>query len=595
MKKKYFFAVIIVLLLAGAIVYQYTNKSNTYSGQKIAYATVTRGNISMSVTGSGNLSGDIRAITLKGNGVIKKVYYKVGDTVKKGDLLYELSDDNLNSQLEQAKFSLDLANQQLNQDTINYNNSISNLQIKSPSDGIVDSILVKEGQNVAVGTPIMSIANYSRVTVKVPFNGLQIKNIKVGQKADIFLYDSFTSVQGKVEYVSQQPVPNDTVQYYYVTVGLNNPGALSDGMKVQVSIYTDSGILKALEDGILNVKNLINVSAQTNGTIEKIYVLPSESVNKNQILVKLSSNNINDLQIQNDKLKVLQAQNNYNQILQQINDLKIYSPINGKILVQNINEGDILGNNISSLNTGMGSSSNIQSSSTQEFVPVLDITQISNYRNQPETCVISDSEKYLVDFLVDETDIMNVKKGQEVKLTTDNFPGRTFKGNVIQISQLPTIQNGVASYNVTIEVKPEDGLYLGMSMNISIIVSEKQNVLIVPIQAVYTNGNQKYVIIYSNNINAKNLNVKSDSEVFKNSIRIIQTGISNNNFVEVISGLKDGDKIIIPSVVEANNISSGNFGGMGGFRPSGNSSTRTFPTGGSYNGSRPNSGTTTGR
>ncbi|HHW56826.1 MAG TPA: HlyD family efflux transporter periplasmic adaptor subunit [Clostridia bacterium] len=601
MKRKYVYTIIAVVLIVGLVTFYFVNKSKSSATQQISYVTVTRGNIAMTISGTGNLSGDVRTITLK-SGTVKKVYFNVGDSVKKGDLLYEIEDDNLNSQLEQAKINLDLAEQQLNQDTQNHNNNIANLNITSPSDGIIDSILVKEGQNVSPGAPIATIADYSHVTVKVPFNGVQIKNIKVGQKADIFLYDSFTTVTGNVEYVSEQPVPSNTVQYYYVTVGLNNPGALSDGMKVQVSIYTDNGIEKALEDSTLTVKNTVNVTAQTSGTVDKIYVSQGQSVKKGQLLIKLSSNNISDAQIQNDKLKVMQAQNNYNQILQQIDNLKIYSPIDGKILSQNIKEGDILGS--SNISSNMNSS-NIQSQQAG-FVPILDITQLSSYENQPETAVIAGDSGYIVNLSVDETDIKNVKVGQKAQLTTDDLPGKIFTGTVSQVSQLPTIQNGVASYNVTIQVDPSEDLLLGMSMNVTITVAEKENVLLLPIQAVQTNGNRQYVILYTEDMKNQNFTNNSSSNtnnmrnLFRNNIKFVETGIHNDNFVEIVSGVQEGDKVLIPStssLTNTNNRNPSGFNIMGNFRPQGGfNRNMTNPggnfQGGSYNRSMPNNSST---
>lgn len=152
MKRKYAYVIVAILLIAGIATFYFLNKTKTSTSSQIPYVTVTRGNISMTITGTGNLTGDVRAITLK-NGVVKKVYFNVGDSVKKGDLLYELEDDNLNNQLEQAKLNLDLATQQLNQDTKNYNSAVAKLSITSPVDGVVE-ILVKEGQDVTPGMPV---------------------------------------------------------------------------------------------------------------------------------------------------------------------------------------------------------------------------------------------------------------------------------------------------------------------------------------------------------------------------------------------------------------------------------------------------------
>lgn len=560
MKKKYWYVIVSFLIIA-SISFYFIRKSSSAQTQEYPTAVVTRGDISMKVSGTGNLSSDIKTITLKGNGTVKKVYFKVGDTVKKGDLLYVIQDDNLNQQLEQAQLSLDLAKQQLNVDTQNYNSNISNLNITSPSDGVIDSVLVKEGQNVNPGTPVATIVDYSHVTVKVPFNGVQINNIKVGQKADIFLYDSFTSVSGTVEYVSHQGIPNDTAEYYYVTVGLDNPGALSDGMRVQVSIHTDNGIERAIQDGNLSVKNTYNVTAQTSGTVDKINVQEGENVKAGALIVRLSSN-ISNAQVQNDNLKLVQAQNSYNQILEQVNNLKVFSPIDGKIISQNINEGDQLSSGTANANSNQGSQVNI--------AQISDISQISNYESQAETAVIASNKSYAVVVPIDEADINKVKIGQKAEITTDDIPAKLFSGIVSGISSIPAIQNNVSSYNVTVKMDYDKDLMLGMSMNVSILVNESKNTLILPIQAIGTNGSRKYVILYNNNLKTQD-NAKNKSN-FRNNIKYVETGLFDDNYIEILSGLSEGDKVLIPNITASNSANSripGTFGQTGRIFPNG--------------------------
>ncbi|ADH60080.1 efflux transporter, RND family, MFP subunit [Thermoanaerobacter mathranii subsp. mathranii str. A3] len=559
MKKKYLY-VIIAVLISGIVTFYFVNRAKSSQPRQFSYATVTRGNISMKVTGTGNITNDVRVITLKGNGTVKKVYFKEGDTVKKGDLLYEIENESLKQQIEEAKLNVDLAAQQLKSDLESYNKSIANLKITSPSDGIVDSILVQKGQNVSAGTQVATIADYSHVTVRVPFNSVQIKNIKVGQKADIFLYDSLTTITGTVEYVSHQAVPHNTMEYYYVTVGLDNPGALSDGMKVQVSIHTDNGVEKALEDSTLTVKNTVTVIAKTSGTVEKINVTEGENVKKGTLLVELSSDNISDTQIQNDKLALTQAQNNYNELLEQLENLKIYSPIDGKIVSQNIKEGDVLGSSTSD------STTNGSQSSQLTFVPISDVSELSNYESEAETAVIVGNGNYTVNLSVDEADIKNIKVGQKAEITTDDLPDKTFTGTVTAISQLPTVENGVSSYTVTVELDSNGDLMLGMSVNISIIVAEKENVLLLPLQAVQTNDDKKYVILYTDDLKNQKSKNSTTKTSLENNIKFIETGIYNDNYIEITSGLKEGDKVLIPTTSSSTNTNSqrAGFGIMGG-------------------------------
>lgn len=474
MKKKYtvIISVIVIIVLIGSIYYFRKNSK----AQDIAYpnAVVTRGDISMKIDGTGNLDSNKSVITLKGSGVVKQITHNVGDTVKAGELLYVIQDDDLQNQLQNASLNLELAKEQLQNDTNSYNDALSKQNIVSNYSGKVTNINVKVGQQITPGTPIATISNP---------NGLA-----------------------------------------------TNPNA---------------------------------VMAQTQGTIKSINVSTGQNVSNGTVIATLSSN-ISDIQIKSDNIKVQQAQTSYNQVLDQINALKIYSPINGVLYSQNIKTGDDLsgqvntGKSISSsanqnLNAGSGSSLAGQPSSTQANT---DIGQLASLADQSETAIIVDNSQYSVDVPVDEVDINKIKIGQKVTLTTDDVPGKTFTGTVSSISSIPTIQNNVSSYNVTISINNDGSLKLGMTMNASILVDEKKDTLLLPIEAVQTNGNEKYVILDNGTNKGKNKRQR------RNDIVKVQTGIYNEKYIEILSGLKEGDKVSIPAQNATSNTSNGgSFGG----------------------------------
>ncbi|MEG6568057.1 HlyD family efflux transporter periplasmic adaptor subunit [Thermoanaerobacterium saccharolyticum] len=565
MKKKYIAIIVALVLILGSTAYYFAKVKNTQKTSGVPYVTVTRGNIVMHIDGSGNLDVDKRVITLKGNGTVAKVYHKVGDKVKAGELLYQIEDDNLNQQVQNALISVELAQQQLDNDTKTYNNTVSNQNIVSPYSGIVDSVNVSTGQNVNPGVAIATIADYSNATVKVPFNGSQINDIKVGQTADIYLYDSFATVTGTVTDVSTQAIPVNGAPYYYVTVTLPNPGALTDGTKVQVTVHTSAGDERAIQDGTLSVKTTNIVTSQIQGTVANINVKQGQKINAGTVLATLTTN-VDDTAIKRDQLNLQQAQNNYNNLQNQLDNLSIYAPIDGVIISQNINEGDELGSNsysTSSNNTASGSGGTASNSSGN-----VSVNSLSSLTNQAETAVIINDSNYSVDVPIDETDISKIKVGQKVTLTTDDLPGETFDGTVSEISSVPTIQNNVASYDVTVSLPYTDKLKLGQTMNASIIVAEKDNALLLPIEAVQTNGNNKYVILYDEN--------NSNNSSRRRNIKQVQTGLYNDKYIEIVSGLNEGDKVLIFGAAATSSDGNNNRSGFGGFGGGGNFGNRSF-------------------
>ncbi|ORX22535.1 RND transporter [Thermoanaerobacterium sp. PSU-2] len=566
MNKKVIIITSIILVIAAGATYYFTKSKTTPTLSRTSYVEVAKGSISMTVDGTGNLDTDKRVITLKGSGTVKKVYFKVGDKVKAGDLLYQIQDDDLNSQLNNALISLEIAQQQLQNDTKSYNDTISKQNIISPYSGIIDSIDVKVGQVLNSGTTVATVSDYSTATIKVPFNGSQIGSIHNGQTADVYLYNSFATVEGTVTDVSTEAIPENGASYYYVTVTLPNAGALTDGASAQVTIHTSNGDIRAIENGTLSVKNTNVVTSQIQGTVASINVKEGQKINAGTLIATITTT-VDDSTIKKDQLNLQQAQNNYNNILSQVNNLNIYAPIDGIIISQNINEGDELSNSNSSASTSSSSSSNTTSSSSSSNSNTGSSTSISNLSsvyNQADTAVIISNSGYSIDVPIDETDISKIKIGQKANITTDDLQGQTFEGTVTEISSVPTIQNNVASYDVTVSLPYTDKLKLGQSMNVSIVVAQKENTLLLPIEAVQTNGNNKYVILYDeSNSNSNGKNIKN--------IKQVTTGIYNDKYIEILSGLSEGDKVVVPTATSSSSTNSssknnqgGGFGALGG-------------------------------
>jgi len=95
--------------------------------------------------------------------------------------------------------------------------------------------------------------------------------------------------------------------------------------------------------------------------------------------------------------------------------------------------------------------------------------------------VARDLRNMQVETSVDEADVGRVKAGQRASFTVDSFPGRVFTGKVVQVRKAPQVVQNVVTYTVIISAY-NDGRHLlpGMTANVSIVVSEKNDVLKVP-------------------------------------------------------------------------------------------------------------------
>ncbi len=179
---------------------------------------------------------------------------------------------------------------------------------------------------------------------------------------------------------------------------------------------------------------------------------------------------------------------------------------------------------------------------------------------------------------VDELDIIGVKVGQEVTIDMDAITGKTYDATVSYISQIGTSSNGVTTYSVTLDVKGDDQLKIGMNGTATIKVGEANGVVLVPIAALNTSRNGQYVWLYdetnTNGTQGQGPGVRT----------VVETGLSSEKYAEVKSGLKEGDYVLVTRSAATDSMSGMQFMPMEGMpqMPAGQNG-GTFPGGGNWN------------
>ena len=170
---------------------------------------------------------------------------------------------------------------------------------------------------------------------------------------------------------------------------------------------------------------------------------------------------------------------------------------------------------------------------------------------------------------VDETDIGSVRVGQKATFTVDTYTGRTFTATVSKISQTDVTNSwntnssnsssssssaSVIYYYVVLDVDDPDNLLLpAMTARVEIVTDEKENTLAVPISALKTDSTGSYVMVYKEGAG-------KDGAASQEK-RYVTTGIYSDEYVEILDGLSDGDRLAISYKAKS---SSANKGGMGG-------------------------------
>jgi HlyD family secretion protein len=136
-----------------------------------------------------------------------------------------------------------------------------------------------------------------------------------------------------------------------------------------------------------------------------------------------------------------------------------------------------------------------------------------------------------MDAYVSETDVAKVQSGQNVEVTLDAYgDGAQFPAQVTAVDTAETTFNGSPAYHVTLYfTQPDSRIRSGMTGNVLITASEKNNVVEVPSRLVLDDGGNNFVLVPGNGRPVR---------------RQITTGLTGDNgMVEVTSGLSAGDKI----------------------------------------------------
>jgi HlyD family secretion protein len=204
---------------------------------------------------------------------------------------------------------------------------------------------------------------------------------------------------------------------------------------------------------------------------------------------------------------VAQAQAAVDRAEEELANATIRAPIHGRILARDIE----IGSPVSSI-LNMGAAA----------TPVITMGDISHV---------------FVRGRVDETEIGNLRLGQMARITVETFKERTFHGKVTQISPMGVERENVTNFEVRVSIEnPGNELKANMTANAEIVLEERKNALIIPEAAISYDANRK--------ASADLLDPRERTGRRRVPIKI---GLSNGTRTQVLEGLKEGDRVVLPS------------------------------------------------
>ncbi len=253
----------------------------------------------------------------------------------------------------------------------------------------------------------------------------------------------------------------------------------------------DRGDLEAVvsSTGTLSAVTTVQVGTQVSGRIAKIYTDFNKTVKKGDLLAMLDTSSL--------QMAVSEADSSYAkaraQLKQSRQDLdRMQYLFKENIKTKNDLEQAQVNYELAQANLKSSQSvlerTRINLSYASIYTPIdgivisrsIDVGQTvaASFSSPTLFLIANDLEKMQILANVDESDIGQIKKGQEVRFTIQAQPNRTFSGQVIQIRLEPTTVNNVVNYTVVINVANKDGLLLpGMTATIDFIIGQAKDVL----------------------------------------------------------------------------------------------------------------------
>ncbi len=521
-KKKIIITAAAIAVLAIILLLIFTGKNKNEFVITGTEATVGRQDITSSITGSAVvMPKDQYSITSLVSGDVLVANFEQGDIVQEGDILYQIDSSDAQTSIENANISYQRTQMDYDKAVNNYNN----LTVKSDMDGIVKNLYVKKGMSVGNGTKIADVYDDSQLTLSLTFNDADAQSFYVGQSAQVKVSSGGEILYGRITDVNSQGYAAEgNTLVRSVKIEVDNPGVLTNTQTANATVDGYVSRDYATFEYIFE-KTII---AEASGEIDEIYVSQGSRVSIGQSLVHIDSSTVVD-SLKSSQLSLKSSELSRNNAQDKLDDYTITAPISGTVVSKNVKAGD----------------------------------KLDSAKSQTEMAVIYDMSSLECELSVDELDIKDVKLEQNVIITSDAVEGKKYNGKVTNISVNGTTSGGVTTYPVTIVITDfDEDLLPGMNIDVEIITSKATDVLAVAVSAI-NRGNVVYVK------GDKTDEADSAPDGFK-SVRV-ETGVYNNQYIEIKSGLMEGDVIYIPQIKSSGdkNEMASMMGGMGGGMPGG--------------------------
>ena len=432
-------------------------------------------------------------------GTVLTADFSEGDVVQAGDVLYTIDSSDAANSVERAQISA-------NQAERSYEDALNASYVRSDIGGTVVSIRVAPGDAVTAGQEVATIRDDGTVLLTLNFPAADAAAFVPGQTAQVTLDGTYETLAGSVRSVSGADTLSDgNMLVRSVVIAVPNSGSLTSAQAATASV---NGV-SALGSARLTYQNAQTLTAVSAGTVAALCVQEGSTVSAGSAILQISSNSLTRQEeqaadsLRSAELSLEDAENT-------LDDYTITAPISGTVILKGVQAGETIGTD----------------SSTSEVL-----------------CIIHDLSYLEMEIDVDELDILSIQEGQQATIVADALEDETFTGVVTNVSSNGTTSGGTTTYPVTIRIDDFGELLPGMNATAEIEVASASDALSIPSAAVIR-GN--YVLITADSPSAANADPSMTAPEGYVYVKV-QTGVSDNDNIQITSGLTEQDTVAYES------------------------------------------------
>ncbi len=503
-KRKWRKRLIIALVLVAAIFFLLIRPMLSTGQQLLALTylsdTAQIRDMTVQVSSTGTVTPiDSYRVNALATGEVVEAPFEEDEWVEEGQLLYRIDSSDADNTIQRSQLSVEQAQ-------LSYNAALEGMTPTSNVSGVVQTLHVKVGDSVTVGSPIADILDSSTMTISIPFHSTDAASFYVGQQGTLTVDGTLETITGTIQSISgADEVGTGGVLLRQVEFRVNNPGALTPERSATAMV----GSVACAGSGTFEYAVQKTVSAATSGDITALYVSAGDRVSNGTVLCSIGGTAAENT-LANARIALETAQLTLESALDALDNYTITAPISGTVVEKNFKEGDNIDS--TTLSTAGGSLAVIYDMSTLTF-----------------------------EMNINELDINKIQVGQEVTITASAVEGQTFTGVVDTVSINGTTVSGMTTYPITVRINDPGDLKPGMNVSADVIVERVGQVLCVPVEAVNRGGEQPYVLVAGEGALDENGNV---ADVSKLERREVTLGRNDDSYIEITGGLAEGEIVV---------------------------------------------------